>query len=207
MSTPNSFFRQFLLLVVAGLFFSCGNSKGPTIPLPTDQATLALIEKGERLIAVNCYACHSQDAPLNGRLAPPMAAVRSHYLDESSTFNGFKEELIRFVQKPSEAYSKMPGARKRFGLMPALALPEEELEAIAAYIFYTDVDAPEWLEEHQKEELKSLGAKDDLVEQGRSYALQTKAALGKKLMAALNTRVGRSVLKLCVPHGTRFVFF
>lgn len=188
----NSSHRHFAgLIIPLFLFISCSGTENISRPLPTDQPTLELISQGKQLITTNCYSCHSTDAPLEGgRLAPPMEAVKSHYLDEATTVEAFTADLVRFVHKPSPAYSKMPGARKRFGLMPALPLPEEELQAIAAFIYYTDLEAPAWLEEHQKGERKEherLESRNDFAETGRQLALQTKAVLGKNLMAALNT--------------------
>jgi hypothetical protein len=80
----------------------------------------------------------------------------------------------------------MPGAVRRFGLMPALPLPNDELEAIATIIFYSDLEAPEWFEAYQKEEGKAMGAREELAARGKTYALQAKAVLGKNLMAAIN---------------------
>lgn len=179
-----------LITLIASLA-SCGKSDYVQQPLPTDAPTLALISKGKQLVITNCYSCHSTDAPLEGgRLAPPMEAVKNHYLAAETTIEEFTANLVRFVQKPSPAYSKMPGARKRFGLMPALPLPDEELQAIAAFIYYTELEAPEWLEEHQKGERKEhemLESQNNYAEKGKQLALQTKAILSKNLMAALNT--------------------
>ncbi len=75
-------FRGVITVLVAGLLFSCGGHEGPAFTVPPDEATAELISRGEKLIGTNCYGCHSPDAPLNGRLAPPMAGVRSHYLTD-----------------------------------------------------------------------------------------------------------------------------
>lgn len=197
MKTRTAILNYLAATALAGVLLSCGSTDAPTFAPPTDEATLALIAHGESLIAVSCYSCHSTDAPMNARLAPPMAGVRNHYLTEASSLAGFTEELVRFVHHPDEAYSKMPGAVRRFGLMPTLPLPDEELEAIAAFIFYSDLEAPDWFEEHQKEERKALGAREEIAEQGKSYALQTKAVLGKNLMAAINAEGAAGAVDFC----------
>lgn len=197
MKTRNFFFGYLTTIVLAGAFFSCSGSEAPVFPPPTDAKTLALIARGESLIATNCYSCHSPDAPMNARLAPPMAGVRNHYLTEASSLAGFTEELVRFVHRPDEAYSKMPGAVRRFGLMPALPLPDEELEAIAAFIFYSDLEAPDWFEDHQKEERKAMSAREEIAKKGKAYALQTKAVLGKNLMAAINVEGTTGAVDFC----------
>jgi hypothetical protein len=130
-----------------------------------------------------------------------MAAVKSHYLEESTTLPDFAAELVRYVGKPSKAYSKMPGAVRRFGLMPALQYPTEDLEAIAAYIYYADLEQPDWFEEHQKEEKanneKEFGQLNDFVDQGRQYAMRAKSILGKNLLQAINTSGPEGAVNFC----------
>ncbi|WP_273444681.1 DUF3365 domain-containing protein [Neolewinella agarilytica] len=197
MSIRDNFFRYLAAIILAGALFSCGGDEAAAVTMPTDAETLALISRGEGLIATNCYSCHSTDAPMNERLAPPMAGVRSHYLTDTSSLAGFTEELVRFVRFPDKSNSKMPGALRRFSLMPAMPLPEEELEAIAAYIFYTDMEAPDWFEAHQKEERQAMDARQELVAEGKSYALQTKAVLGKNLMAAISEGGAEGAVGFC----------
>jgi hypothetical protein len=104
---------------------------------------------------------------------------------------------VNFVHRPDEAYSKMPGAVRRFGLMPALPLPNDDLEAIATIIFYSDLEAPEWFEAYQKEEGKAMGAREELAARGKTYALQAKAVLGKNLMAAINANGAKGAVGFC----------
>jgi mono/diheme cytochrome c family protein len=195
----NSIYLRFIGLgVLTALFLSCGRTEKVSSAQPTDQATLALIAKGKGLIATNCYSCHSATAPLEGgRLAPPMEAVKNHYLNEETTLAEFTDQLIKFVQKPSPVYSKMPGAQRRFGLMPALPLPEEELRAIAAYIYHEDLEAPEWLEAHQRDGHAAQEAEGTYAEKGRKQALQTKGILGKNLMGAIKAGGPENAVNFC----------
>lgn len=184
--------------ILAAIFLSCGRAEDVTSTPPLDEATISLIKQGEELIATNCYSCHSATAPLEGgRLAPPMEAVKNHYLDEEVTLEAFTDQLIRFVHKPSEAYSKMHGARRRFGLMPALPLPEEELKAIAAYIYHEDLEAPEWLEAHQREGHAAQKPESGYAETGRKQALHTKGILGENLMGAIKAGGPENAVEFC----------
>lgn len=47
-----------------------------------------------------------------------MKAVKNHYLDEETTVEAFTADLIRFVRKPSPAYSKMPALLQLFFAKP-----------------------------------------------------------------------------------------
>ena len=45
----------------------------------------------------------------------------------------------------------MPGAVKKFGLMPKFPLTTDQYEAIAAYLYYEEMAEPVWFEAHQRE--------------------------------------------------------
>jgi hypothetical protein len=88
------------------------------------------------------------------RIAPPMIAVKKHYLNDEVTIEEFSETLWNWVEKPSEENSKMKGAVRRFGVMPYQQFKKEEIEAIAYYMFYNDIEEPEWFEDHFKQKQK-----------------------------------------------------
>lgn len=92
------------------------------------------------LTSARCLVCHGNTHRGQGRLAPPFAMVKSHYqsLDEDA----FIKTVSDWVKAPDKQKSRMPGAVRRFGLMPALAYPEDEVTAIAKYIYKTDFIMP-----------------------------------------------------------------
>lgn len=169
--------------------------------LPTDPELLAQMAHGQELMEAACYACHNPDQEMKGRLAPPMAAVKGHYIDETTSFSSFSSELVRFVQRPSKGYAKMPGAINVFGLMPVQPHDEEDLRAIAAYIYHGDLAKPDWLDDHQREEMKRnrkrFGHDKPFVQRGRQYALQTKSVLGANLMQAIKAGGPESAVPFC----------
>jgi mono/diheme cytochrome c family protein/cytochrome c553 len=177
--------------------FSCNTQESSDLPeLPTDPAILSAMERGQELLRINCESCHHPSDSLGGRLAPPMVAVKDHYVDDTTTLESFTRDFTRSVQKPNPNYAKMPGAIRRFGLMPALPLPEDQLADIATYVYYAKMESPEWLKEHQRQERKRMGhgkgkghqAPTDTLSpaaRGRQYALATKAQLGKNLLGAI----------------------
>ncbi|MTB50334.1 DUF3365 domain-containing protein [Lewinella sp. W8] len=178
---------SFLLLFL--VFFSCSETDpAGEAQLPSDPAILAAMDRGQELLRINCESCHHPSDSLGGRLAPPMVAVKDHYLSDTSTLEGFTWAFTRSVQKPNPYYAKMPGAIRRFGLMPALPLPDDQLADIATYVFYAQMDSPEWLREHQRQERESMGQETGQFSpaaRGRQYALATKAQLGKNLLGAI----------------------
>jgi hypothetical protein len=104
------------------------HAETPTTPSPAE------------LIATRCLICHGNPAAGAKRLAPPFRMVKMHYddLDEAA----FVKTVSAWVKQPDHAKSRMPGAIRNFGLMPALVLPEAEITAIATYLYRTDFPMP-----------------------------------------------------------------
>jgi len=56
------------------------------------------------------------------------------------------------VKSPSPERTLMPGAVKKFNLMPALPYSDEDLAVIAEYIFEESMEKPGWYEKHYEAE-------------------------------------------------------
>ena len=87
----------------------------------------------------NCYACHNTQGTDN-MLAPPMSRVKDHYWDEDISKDEFVKAIVDWVENPSEENSVMPGARRKFGLMPKQEFDAEALKSIAEYMYDSDLD-------------------------------------------------------------------
>jgi len=107
---------------------------------------------GKALFVEHCAFCHGGGAKPSERLAPPVMGIRSHYLPTFTTKGEFSDAIVRWVKAPSTDYTLMPGAIKRFKLMPALDLEEVVIEKIAAFIYSGEFDAPGWYQKHYREE-------------------------------------------------------
>lgn len=174
------------LLLGITLFNSCQQPQAETEQQATDEATLALM-------VTNCYSCHDPQKPEGERIAPPMLAVKKHYMEGNPTEEAFVAAMVAFLKKPSADVAKMPGAVKRFGVMPNMMFPEEQVRAIASYVYRYEIDGPKWFEEHYRKHHGPGGAhshapaSDDYKSIGQQMALSTKSQLGQNLMAALKT--------------------
>lgn len=119
---------------------------------------VAFIEKnehpGKKLMETYCYACHNPETSHDNRLAPPMIAVKKHYKNENTTKKEFINDFKKWIKNPSEETSKMPGAIRKFGMMPYAPYSEEDVEQIADYIYDNAIEQPEWFEEHHMQEQK-----------------------------------------------------
>lgn len=182
---------------------------------------VALIENsqhpGKKLMQTYCYACHNPETSHDNRLAPPMIAVKKHYKNKNTTKKEFIDDFKKWIKTPSEEISKMPGAIKKFGMMPYAPYAEEDIEQIADYIYDNDIEQPEWFEEHHKKEMKegkgrgmqnrkgkmkqqqsnSNNSYQNLEKIGMHYALATKKELGKNLMGAIQKKGTVGALRFC----------
>ncbi|MGB0866444.1 MAG: hypothetical protein ACPGSC_08035 [Granulosicoccaceae bacterium] len=130
--------------------FGCGNLHSQT-PSTADakSADISIPQS----VQSNCLSCHSIGAkhePTNA-IAPPLFAVKNH-LSEFSNRDAFIAHVSDWVKNPDSAKARMPGAVKKFGLMPALPLEQAVLTEIAAWIYDTPMEKPNWYAEHFRKE-------------------------------------------------------
>lgn len=117
------------------LLFSCSGEVTPSSEVQETSNAL----NGKELMEKNCYICHNTQGTEN-MLAPPMSRVRDHYLDDDTTKDEFVTAIVEWCKNPTEEASLMPGARRKFGLMPKQVFDSKEVEAIANYLFDEDAD-------------------------------------------------------------------
>lgn len=170
------------------------------------------ISNGKQLLENKCYVCHNPSSDHDARIAPPMVAIKSYYLDDNTTKGQFANAIWNFVKKPSEENSKMKGAVRRFGVMPYQPFKEEEIRQIADYMYENKIDEPEWFKKHIEEESngkmkyrndgKKMGATNaeenkSPAEKGLEYALNTTKELGKNLMGAIQKKGTVEAVEFC----------
>lgn len=147
--------KAIMLFVALVLLVGCTNSseQGAVTENPTRKMTASLSvlpDPGKALLEKNCYACHNATATMENRLAPPMIAVKQHYLMGGTTKEEFTNAIKEWVKDPSAEKSRMPGALNKFGVMPYQEFSEETIEQIAHYIYENDLEKPACCDTHQK---------------------------------------------------------
>ena len=148
------------------------------------------LSAGFQLLEQNCFSCHSPQGALDNRIAPPMIAIKKHYIEDGISKDAFIKSLTQFILNPTEENSKMPNAIKKLGLMPVMNFSELEIAQIANYIYDTELEAPDWFDKHYKEEIAKYIKETPLdslsyMEIGKKYAMRTKSTLGKNLLGAI----------------------
>ncbi len=77
---------------------------------------------GAGLYSQNCMSCHGGGQTMGERIAPPIVAVKNHYIKIHTEKEDFINAIVQWVQQPSKEHTLMPGAVNKFGLMPALPI-------------------------------------------------------------------------------------
>ncbi len=151
--------------------------------------------EGMNLAAKYCEACHARGGG-SIRVAPPLHAIRNHYLEAFPEEGDFIYAMVDFVRHPTREKSVMPGAVEKFGLMSALSYSEDKIEAIAKYLYHVDESDGEekGKGKHQrKQKHNGQQPSEEIV----AFAMQTKKALGQRLMQAIEQDGAAGAVDFC----------
>lgn len=99
------------------------------------------VDEGATLFKTYCSSCHALQGPPT--LAPPISMVVNNLKYSFPAKKDFVSQVVNWVRNPMLSESVMPGAVRRFGLMPKLSYPEKDLTKIANYLY--DGDFTSWM--------------------------------------------------------------
>lgn len=107
---------------------------------------------GAKVYQSACMSCHTLAAKEEG-IAPPLFGVKDHVIKAYPERTAFIKRVVDWVKAPNANDVLMPGAVKKFGLMPAQTqLSDADLQAVAAFIYDTDFTKPDWYAAHYQAE-------------------------------------------------------
>ena len=141
---------------------------------------------GEELYQSICSACHGMNGgmDMDKRIAPPIGAVRMHYMNVYSDKDAFIGAVSNWVETRDENISLMRGAIMKFKVMPPISVPKDDVEKIAAYIYDGNIEELEGFEEHVEEEHGKHGMNhDNKKHNGMGRKMMRKKGMHKKGMA------------------------
>ncbi len=203
--------KNALFLLLLFLVFSCnqnnqnGYKETSDHKLMTDSvAVLAKIA-----METHCYLCHSPTAAeVEGRIAPPMIALKAKYLKHYISQESFTSAVVKFVENPTSEHAIMVDAVKKHGIMPKQDFPKNSLQQIANYMYQYQIEEPVWFAKQweagarQKwlqtgRKLEVLKTEETYADIGLRYALGTKKILGKNLMGAIQKKGTLEALDFC----------
>jgi len=147
--------RALLFLTALTLIISCKQEKKTTemedAPAQTEVVANDLAMRGEKMLSSYCYQCHDPKAEEENILAPPMIAIKNHYITDSTTRDAFVADLVLWMGKPRVENSKMPDAIEKWGLMNHQMYPDSVIIGIAQYMYDYEIEQPEWYQKHHEE--------------------------------------------------------
>lgn len=98
------------------------------------EAAEAASKEGEAIYQKSCQSCHSMAPP--AKSAPAIIALAGQYRARYSKKAGAVADMVSFMKAPSVGKSILGSSTfERFGLMPAMSLPDEELEKVAGWLW------------------------------------------------------------------------
>lgn len=129
-----------ILLAISVMSCSDHEQHGMSLePIALAKAT----HPGAKVYQSACMSCHALAAKEEG-IAPPLFGVKDHVIKAYPERTAFIQRVVAWVQAPNPQDVLMPGAVKKFGLMPAQTqLSEADLQAVAEFIYDTDFTKPD----------------------------------------------------------------
>lgn len=109
-------------------------SEDNTAAIVKKEAADAALQEGEAVYQKSCQSCHSMAPP--AKSAPSIIALAGQYRARYSKKAGAVADMVSFMKEPSVGKSILGSSTfERFGLMPAISLPDEELEKVAGWLW------------------------------------------------------------------------
>jgi len=140
--------KSFSIILITLSLFSCNSGKKETIlkEVPENKETQnedvnSYDSKGYELMQQKCFICHIEKPDPSKRdlmIAPPMLRVQEHYKPSYPKKNEFVQAITEWVKNPSESKTLMPGAIRKFKLMPKLPYEDDDLKLILEALY--DID-------------------------------------------------------------------
>ncbi len=103
-----------------------------------EMAKIGQQQEGKKLFKQYCMACHfikPDPSKRDQMTAPPIIRVVQHYKGTHSERKDFVNAVVNWANKPNNDAVLMPGATRKFGLMPPMPIGNKKLEKIADYLF------------------------------------------------------------------------
>jgi len=94
---------------------------------------LAKALSGQEIFSKSCSVCHSMTPP--PKAAPPIIPLAGRYHLKFQTKKEGVNHIIAYLKSPNKDNAIDPQAMTRFGLMPALTLPDAELRSVAEWVW------------------------------------------------------------------------
>ncbi len=189
-----------IITIFSLLNCSSDNKKMKKDVEPTD----TFASDGYKLMEQKCFICHfakPDPSKRNSMIAPPMVRVQQHYKPTYPQKKDFINAISNWVKNPTKEKTLMPGAVRKFDVMPHLGYSDNEIKKIAATLFDIDFGkTPMMKMEHaslklnngkkwklNKNTIELIGAITEKTEMFRSENVEEYNQLGKEIFDKAKT--------------------
>ena len=147
-------------LILSITLFSCSSDEKSS---QKDETTEPIVKenitesKGYKLMEEKCFTCHfakPDPSKKSEMIAPPMLRVQEHYKPNYNTKAAFVTAISEWVNNPQEENTLMPGAIRKFNVMPKLAYDKADLDLIAETLFDIEFGDMPKMKEHKNNGLE-----------------------------------------------------
>jgi len=138
--------KYILIIVFIALNITACNTKEKSKTSENNKEELSKgttenISKGYELMKQKCFICHFEKpdpAKMGQMIAPPMLRVQEHYKPAYAERESFVKAVMAYINNPSQDKTLMPGAVKKFNLMPKVVYNQSELKSIVETLYNLD---------------------------------------------------------------------
>ncbi len=136
-----------VLIGIVGCNTNQKGNEGPTYDVGGDTNINGVVENvevelsGYELMVQKCYICHFGKPDPERKeemIAPPMLRVQEHYKPAYPNKDEFVTAVLDYFKNPSQEKTLMPGAVKKFNLMPKLLYDDSDVRLIAETLYNYD---------------------------------------------------------------------
>ena len=106
----------------AGTIFAVGVLGVAFVSAALAEDVEALVVEGEAVFTRVCFDCHNATEEGPDMVAPPIFAAKNHYSGFAAR-EDFVAAVSGYLLDPTEQTAQMPGAVRKFGLMPPPDMP------------------------------------------------------------------------------------
>ncbi len=134
------------MVVIALFLIGCGNNdKNKVFEKGEKKLTTQTdvkISKGYEMMKQKCFICHFEKpdpTKMGQMIAPPMLRVQEHYKPSYPEKENFIKAVMAYINNPSQDKTLMPGAVKKFNVMPKVVYDQTELRTIVETLYHLDL--------------------------------------------------------------------
>ena len=172
------------VVFAATAFIACNSNASKNNEETANEAAteqVAVSAEGYKLLQQKCFICHMETPNRKMKetmAAPPMLRIKEHYKPSFHSKEAFVEAVVDFVTNPTEEKILMPGAARRFKIMPNLGYTEADVRLISETLYDLDLGTMPKMNKEKGELSLNNGKKWQLIPEDMAHIAKIIEKLG-----------------------------